>query len=55
VGGGPVVVDPAPPLAEPEELPSADLTVEELMAEEEEVKAGWGIRTVGGQPSKVSH
>ncbi|HEY6725092.1 MAG TPA: hypothetical protein VI197_13740, partial [Polyangiaceae bacterium] len=36
-------------------LASAELTAEELAAEDESLKSGWGDETLGGQPAKVSH
>ncbi|HEU5072619.1 MAG TPA: hypothetical protein VFU02_00565, partial [Polyangiaceae bacterium] len=36
-------------------LASGELTPEELVAEDEALKSGWGDETLGGQPAKVSH
>ena len=37
------------------ELASAELTVEQLVQQDEAAKDSWGLRTLGGQPAKVSH
>jgi hypothetical protein len=36
-------------------LASSELTPEELYAEDQSLKSGWGDETLGGQPAKVSH